>query len=99
LTRYAIRAEVAEAGVTASFSTMLHPAIAWLLATQVFMLSPETTRAAVLIAAMPTGVNGYIFAAMYDRAVGAAASTVLIATAASVFSITFWLWVLGGNAL
>ncbi|MEM6421791.1 MAG: AEC family transporter [Pseudomonadota bacterium] len=99
LTRYAIRAEVAEAGITASFSTMLHPAIAWLLATQVFMLSPETTRAAVLIAAMPTGVNGYIFAAMYDRAVGAAASTVLIATAASVFSITFWLWVLGGNAL
>lgn len=99
LTRYAFRAEGLEAATTASFSVMLHPAIAWVLATQVFQLSPEFTRAAVLIAAMPTGVNGYIFAAMYDRAVSVAASTVLLATAASVFSITFWLWVLGGNAL
>ncbi|MEL7347078.1 MAG: AEC family transporter [Pseudomonadota bacterium] len=99
LTRYTLRAEVGEAAVTAGLSTMLHPAIAWVLATQVFALSPPFTAAAVLIAAMPTGVNGYIFAAMYDRAVATAASTVLLATAASVFSITFWLWVLGSGAL
>ncbi|MEM6487586.1 MAG: AEC family transporter [Pseudomonadota bacterium] len=99
LTRYRLRAEVGEAAVASAFSTMLHPAVAWVLATQVFALEPEFARAAVVIAAMPTGVNGYIFAAMYNRAVGIAASTVLLATAASVFSITFWLWVIGSGAL
>ncbi|MEM6942763.1 MAG: AEC family transporter [Pseudomonadota bacterium] len=99
LTRYKLAAAVPEAAATSAVSLFLHPAVAWVLATQVFALSAEFTRAAVLIAAMPTGVNGYIFAAMYDRAVGTAASTVLIATATSLLSITFWLWVLGGNAL
>jgi predicted permease len=53
-------------------------------------------RAAVVLAAMPTGMNGYLFAAMYNRAMGAAASTVLLATTLSVFSIGLWLWWLGG---
>jgi predicted permease len=95
LTRYRLRAELGEAGMVSVFSTMVHPFIAWVLAAHVFRLEPEFTRAAVLIAAMPTGVNGYIFAAMYDRAVPTAASSVLLATAVSVFTITFWLAVLG----
>ncbi|MGF1552631.1 MAG: AEC family transporter [Paracoccaceae bacterium] len=97
LTRYRPQAALFEAGMATAFSTLAHPAVAWVLATQVFALPSDFTRAAVLIAAMPTGVNGYIFAAMYDRAVPVAASTVLIATATSVLSITFWLWVLGGG--
>lgn len=95
LTRYRLRAELGEAGMVSVFSTMVHPFVAWVLAAHVFRLEPEFTRAAVLIAAMPTGVNGYIFAAMYDRAVPTAASSVLLATAVSVFTITFWLAVLG----
>ncbi|MEM6676946.1 MAG: AEC family transporter [Pseudomonadota bacterium] len=99
LTRYSLTAAIPEAAMTTAFSTLLHPAIAWLLAAQVFQLSDEFVRTAVLIAAMPTGVNGYVFASLYDRAVSVAASTVLMATAFSVLSITFWLWVLGGDAL
>lgn len=99
LTRYRLRAELGEAGMAAALSLLLHPFIAWVLSRHVFGLSDEFVRAAVLIAAMPTGVNGYVFAAMYDRAVGTAASTVLLGTAASVFTITFWLAVLGGGAL
>ncbi|MEM9782304.1 MAG: AEC family transporter [Pseudomonadota bacterium] len=97
LTRYRLGKGIAPAAVTAAFSVMVHPAIAWVLATQVFGLGEDFTRAAVLIAAMPTGVNGYVFAAMYDRSVQVAASTVLLATASSVLSITFWLYVLGGT--
>jgi predicted permease len=40
---------------------------------------------------MPPGMNGYIFASLYDRAVGTAANAVLIGTSLSVGTITVWL--------
>ena len=98
LTRYRLRREIGEAGMTSVLSLFLHPFVAWLLAAQVFELPQDYVQAAVVIAAMPTGVNGYVFAAMYDRAVGVAASTVLLATAASAVTITFWLAMLGGGS-
>ena len=39
-------------------------------------------------------MNVYIFAAMYDRAVGLSASVIVIATALSVLTISFWIWLL-----
>jgi len=96
LTRYKLRADVGVASATAGLSILVHPAIAYALCVWVFALPPELTRAAVVTAAMPPGMNGYVFATMYNRAQGAAASTVLIGTAASVVSISFWLWLLGG---
>jgi predicted permease len=47
---------------------------------------------------MPAGMNGYMFATMYNRAQGAAASTVLLGTGLSVLTVSFWLWMLGGAA-
>lgn len=99
LTRYALKAQIGEATMIAVLSLIVHPGLAWLLATQVFALPEGFVRAAVLIAAMPPGVNGYVFAALYGRSEGTAASAVLLATALSVFSVTLWLWVLGGAAL
>jgi len=99
LTRYALREEVGEAAATSAFSLAVHPGVALLLGHHVFGLAEPFVRAAVVIAAMPPGINGYLFAAMYGRAVGTAASTVLLGTAVSVVSVTFWLWVLGGAAI
>ena len=48
-------------------------------------------RASTLFAAIPPGMNVYVFAVMYQRAVALAASTLLIGTAASVLTITAWL--------
>ena len=84
--------------MTAAISTLFHPALVWLLAVPVLALPTDYARAAVVIAAMPAGMNGYMFATMYQRAQGAAASTVLLATGVSVLTISFWLWVLGGAA-
>ena len=50
-------------------------------------------------AAMAPGVNAYVFASMYDRAVGAVATTVIISTLACVATASFWLWMLGGGNL
>jgi predicted permease len=55
-----------------------------------FALPVEATRSSVLTAAMAPGINAYIFASMYGRAMRVAATTVLVATALSV--LTVWVW-------
>ena len=99
LTRYSMKREVGEALMISVFSLMVHPFLAWVLTDRVFDMPAHFVRAAVVIAAMPTGVNGYVFAQMYGRAVGTAASGVLLATLLSVLTITFWLALLGGARL
>ncbi|MBR2655870.1 MAG: AEC family transporter [Loktanella sp.] len=74
-------------------SLLLHPAIVWVLG-QAGGLGVAGTRSAILTAAMAPGVNAYIFANMYGRARRVAASSVLIATALSVFTVWGWLAVL-----
>jgi len=44
---------------------------------------------------MAPGFNAYIFANMYGRAKRVAASSVLIATGLSIFTVWFWLGALG----
>ncbi len=94
LTRYRIRSDIREAALIAGLTTLVHPLIVILLAGPVFGLPADFVRAAVVLAAMPTGMNGYVFAAQYRRAEGAAASGVLLGTAASVVTATVWLWFL-----
>ena len=78
-----------------SVSLLAHPAITFSLAKWVFMLDQPQFRAAVLTAAMAPGINAYLFANMYGTAKRVAASTVLVATALSVVSISVWLAILG----
>lgn len=99
LTRYSLKREVGEAGMVAACSLILHPLLAWLLTRHVFDLPEPFVRAAVLTAAMPTGLNGYVFATMYNRAIGTAASAVIVGTVFGILTISFWLWFLGGAAI
>lgn len=96
LTRYALRAQLAEAGYIACLSLLVHPAITYTLAQHVFDLPPAFVRSAVVTASMAPGVNAYVFANLYGRGQAQAASVVLIATAASVLTVSVWLSVLGG---
>ena len=99
LTRYALKAEIGEALMISVMSLVVRPALVWLLAAQVFGLPEPFIRAAVVMAAMPPGVNGYVFAAMYGRAVGTAASAVILGTVLSLATITIWLALLGGAGI
>ncbi|MEH6390692.1 MAG: AEC family transporter [Sulfitobacter sp.] len=69
---------------------LIHPAIVWMLGRS-FALPDDLFRSGVLTAAMAPGFNAYIFANMYGRARRVAASSVLIATGASV--LTAWMWI------
>ena len=75
-------------------SLVLHPALTWGVGVAA-QVPPELFRSAVLTAAMAPGFNAYLFANMYGRAQRVAASTVLIATLASVLTAWFWLLALG----
>ena len=99
MTRYGMRANLPEAGMVAALSLLVHPAIAFALSHYVFALPPDAVRAAVTLAAMPPGMNIYLFAVMYDRAVNLAASAFLLATTLSVLTVTFWIWILNHVAL
>ncbi|WP_415403419.1 AEC family transporter [Tateyamaria sp. SN3-11] len=75
-------------------SLLVHPAITWALGSTL-SVPRDVFNPGVLTAAMAPGVNGYIFANMYGRARRVAASSVLVATAASVLTAWMWLMVLG----
>jgi malonate transporter len=96
LTRYKIRASLAEAGMIAALSLLVHPAITYALAQGLFGLPQGFVRSAVMTAAMAPGVNSYVFASMYSRGQAQAASAVLLATALLVLTASAWLAVLGG---
>lgn len=72
---------------------MVHPALVWIFGTAL-SLPQDTFRSGVLTAAMAPGFNAYIFANMYGRGRRVAASSVLIATGASVLTVWVWLEVL-----
>jgi predicted permease len=95
IVRYKLVDRIGETIVVLTLKLFVHPGIAYILATQVFDLSIEFTRAAVMTGAMAPGVNVYVFANLYDRAKGTAANAVLLGTATSIISVSFWLYLLG----
>jgi len=72
---------------------VLHPSVTFGLA-RLQGLGTDALRSALVTAAMAPGINAYVFANMYGAARRVAASAVLIATALSIVSTTFWLTIL-----
>lgn len=93
LYRYRPEGDLRTIGYVMAVSLVLHPAVVWGLG-KATGLTVEQFRSAVLTAAMPPGVNAYIFANMYGVAKRVAASSVLLATVAAVFSVWIWLAIL-----
>ncbi len=93
LTRYSLSKSLGEAGLISFLSLIMQPAITLLLG-RLLQLPEGTTRSMVLMAAMAPGLNAYLFASMYNRGLDAAASTVLLSTVSSVFSVSAWLLIL-----
>lgn len=77
-----------------AISLLLHPGLVWLFGSAL-ALPQDLFRSGVLNAAMAPGFNAYIFANIYGRAKRVAASSVLVATAASILTVWMWLMLLG----
>lgn len=77
-----------------SIALILHPSLVWMFGS-LSGLRQDLFRSAVLNSAMAPGFNAYIFANLYGRAKRVSASSVLLATGASIFTVWMWLGFLG----
>lgn len=73
---------------------VIHPLLVWTLMIPILNVDHEIARYAILLSAMPSGINVYIFATYYKRAQDIAANTVLITTVLSVVTASIWLYIL-----
>ncbi|RCW68667.1 AEC family transporter [Pseudorhodoferax soli] len=70
------------------------PLLTWWLARSVFHLPPSLVKAAVLMAALPTGTGPLMLAEFYRREAGPTATTTLLTTACSLVTLSALLLVL-----
>jgi hypothetical protein len=94
LNEYRLQENWLPAAATSLMKLILLPAIAWLLMVPVLGVDHDVARYAVVLAAMPSGLNVYVFATFFDRGVGHAANTVLISTILSVVTVSGWLYLM-----
>lgn len=94
LFRYRPEGDRATIAMVCASSLIIHPATAYGLAHFGFGLDTASLRSVTVTAAMAPGVNAYMFAHMYGVGKRVAASSVLIATALSIFTTWGWLHLL-----
>lgn len=94
LTRYRPEGDLKTIAMICTLSIIVHPAITYALGQWVFQLNIDQLRSAVMTAAMAPGVNAYLFANIYGVAKRVNASSVLIGTTLSIFTIWGWLYIL-----
>lgn len=88
LAGFKVAGHVNQAMVGVSLKLVVHPLLVWLLASYVFAIDPMWAGVAVLLAAMPTGINVYLFAQRYGICIGSSATMVLIGSVLSIVTIT-----------
>ncbi|WP_159975735.1 MULTISPECIES: AEC family transporter [unclassified Novosphingobium] len=82
-------------GLLVALKLVVHPALAWLLATTLFPLSTPARHAAVLLAMLPTGTGPFMLAEFYGREAGVTARVILISTVLSIATISVYLAAIG----
>jgi malonate transporter len=73
----------------------LQPLAVWLLATLVFDVPPLWANVVILLAALPVGVNVYVFATRYDAGQAESAAAIVISSILSVVTLPLLLYWLG----
>lgn len=94
LNRYSISEGWTETLMVSALALVVHPAIALFMCLYVFNVEGLFLQAAVVLAAMPPGMNIYIFASMYHRAENLSASVLVIANALAVVTIPVWILII-----
>jgi predicted permease len=95
LNEYRVSESWVQASAMSVFKLVVHPIIAYVLMLHVLHVPFEIARYGILLAAMPTGINAYVFATYYERGVNVAANVVLVSTIASMVTVAAWLYILG----
>jgi len=92
LAGYPLTGDVPPALLLSGLKLVAHPVLVWILAVPVLGLEGIWVQVAVTMAAMPSGINVYLFGARYNAAPGVAARTVFLTTALSLVTLSFVLY-------
>jgi predicted permease len=95
LATYPLGGDVQPAVALSIVKLAVHPLLVWVFAVPILGLDGLWVDVAVVMAAMPSGVNVYLFGARYDAAPGVAARTVLVTSVCSMVTIAVVLTILG----
>jgi malonate transporter and related proteins len=94
LSAYSIKGEIATMTLICALKLAFYPALALTFALWVFELPLLWASALFLFTSMPVGANAFVFAALYDRAVGSVSAAIAVSTVIAVISVTIVLAIL-----
>jgi predicted permease len=95
LRAYRIVGALRPALVMVALKLALHPLAVWLFASLVFDVPPLWAKVVILLAALPVGVNVYVFATRYDAGQAESAAAIVISNVLSVITLPLILLWLG----
>ena len=95
LARFHLARALRPALALTGLKTLLHPLLLWAMLPW-FGVAPASASVAVTVAALPAGINAYLFASRYDSGLPEATSTILLSTALSVVTLSLLLGMLAG---
>ena len=93
LQQYGLQSSLRETLPIVGLKLLAHPAIVYVLAYHVFEMPRVWAGVATMFAAMPTGVNAFLFAARYRVAEPLASSAIALSTTLALGTTLFWIWV------
>ncbi|MET2826356.1 AEC family transporter [Mesorhizobium shangrilense] len=94
LRRFGISGNIRPALALSVLKLFLMPALVLVLV-WLFGLPPLTAKVAVVVAALPSGINSYLIAVQFNTGQALASNQMTIATACAAFTTAFWLAVVG----
>lgn len=95
LAAYGVRGSLGPTALMVGLKLVVFPAVFWVLAVPVFALPPLFVAVGTLLAALPTGINAYVFAARFQVAEAPLAGAIFLSTALSFVTLSLLLGWLG----
>jgi len=92
---YRIAGALGPALMIVALKLVVLPLVVWLLAAAVFDVPPLWAKVVVLLAALPVGVNAYLFGARYDAGQAESAAAIVLSSILSILSLPVVLYWLG----
>ena len=90
LAQYDLRGDLQRSLLFVFLKSFAHPALVW-FGCWALEISALWTQVAVLLAAMPTGINAFIFAKKYDIRVAVVTKSIVLSTLVSMVSVSILL--------
>lgn len=87
LVKFRLAGDLLEAAWVSAVKLAVYPALTWLIGCYLLGLRGDTLALAILLAALPVGVNPFLLASRYNVYVNRCGSIILLTTAASIFTL------------